>query len=287
MPFVLNVLSLLLLIFFIYSILGVFLFHETQTGKVLDEYTNFSNFGMAMIALLRISTGEEWNIIMYDFKDGWTAPLYFLSFVVITSFVMLNMFIMVILQQYDDHHNNPRSPLEIFKTHVKHFKKTWSIYSYNYGGFRIKNGNFIDFMRDLPEPLGIAYDTPKIETERIKAVLDLYVDEDGFIYFYDVLYHLLRRNEGKFNFTRRTQDKFIKKMIEKEERAVKAQIQNKIEKFQNSIVNRVYKKDRGDFEEDIKTSMFVSMILMRNILGRWHRYAYERKLMREDGITPS
>jgi len=97
MPFVLNVLSLLLLIFFIYSILGVFLFHETQTGKVLDEYTNFSNFGMAMIALLRISTGEEWNIIMYDFKDGWTAPLYFLSFVVITSFVMLNMFIMVIL----------------------------------------------------------------------------------------------------------------------------------------------------------------------------------------------
>ena len=95
------------------------MFHETRTGKILDEYTNFSNFGMAMIALLRISTGEEWNIIMYDFHEGWIAPIYFISFVTITSFVMLNMFIMVILQQYDEHHKSPESPLQIFKKHIK------------------------------------------------------------------------------------------------------------------------------------------------------------------------
>jgi hypothetical protein len=98
LPSIFNVLSLLLLIFFIYSILGVFLFHEKTSGDIVDDYTNFKNFGQAMISLIRISTGEEWNVIMYDLEDGPIAPIYFISFVVITSFVMLNMFIMVILQ---------------------------------------------------------------------------------------------------------------------------------------------------------------------------------------------
>jgi voltage-gated sodium channel len=99
LPSVLNVLSLLLLIFFIYAILGVFLFYRVTDGKAVDsEYTNFKNFGLAMITLLRVATGEEWNVVMYDYIDETPAAIvYFLSFVTITTFVMLNMFIMVIL----------------------------------------------------------------------------------------------------------------------------------------------------------------------------------------------
>ena len=95
-----NVLSLLLLLFFIFAILGVNLFNNVKTGNVIDEYTNFYDFDNAMIALLRIATGEEWNMIMYDCArvNGSAIPsLYFTSFVIMTSFVMLNMFIMVIL----------------------------------------------------------------------------------------------------------------------------------------------------------------------------------------------
>ena len=97
LPAVLNVTSLLLLIFFIYAVLGVFLFHDIRDGKIIDNYNNFSNFGMAMILLLRISTGEEWDIIMYDVEDNILGPLFFISFVTIISFVMLNMFILVII----------------------------------------------------------------------------------------------------------------------------------------------------------------------------------------------
>ena len=75
----------------------MFLFHDVKDGNIIDNYNNFSNFGMAMILLLRISTGEEWNIIMYDVEDAIVGPLFFISFVTITTFVMLNMFIMVIL----------------------------------------------------------------------------------------------------------------------------------------------------------------------------------------------
>ena len=32
----------------------------------MDTHANFSNFGYAILTLLRVSTGENWNGIMYD-----------------------------------------------------------------------------------------------------------------------------------------------------------------------------------------------------------------------------
>jgi hypothetical protein len=62
----LNVFCLLLLVFFIYAVLGVFIFHNIKSGEVIDDYTNFKNFGQAMMILFKVSTGEDWNLIMYD-----------------------------------------------------------------------------------------------------------------------------------------------------------------------------------------------------------------------------
>ena len=105
-----NIFMLLVLIFFIYSVLGVFLFGNVNEGIIISRYTNFNNFGNAMITLLRISTGEEWNRIMEDCQltgiecsPGRTcgsklAPIYFFSFVIVCSYVMLNLFILVIIQ---------------------------------------------------------------------------------------------------------------------------------------------------------------------------------------------
>lgn len=61
-----NVFVLLLLVMFIYAVLGVFIFNEIKYGSVIGEYRNFHNFGEAMLILLVISTGEDWNMIMYD-----------------------------------------------------------------------------------------------------------------------------------------------------------------------------------------------------------------------------
>ena len=53
---------------------------------------NFSNFAMAFLMLFRMSTGEDWNLVMYDCaaqpggcEDLGTcgtpwAPLYFIAF---------------------------------------------------------------------------------------------------------------------------------------------------------------------------------------------------------------
>lgn len=93
-----NVLALLLLIFFIYAIFGTFLFYELKAGSVINEYHNFWNFHESMITLAKIATGELWTVTMNDcLKVSFLAYPYFISFQIIVCLIMINMFIMVIL----------------------------------------------------------------------------------------------------------------------------------------------------------------------------------------------
>merc|ERR1712054_86338 len=67
-----NLGLLLFLLFFIYAALGIELFGRlactTNHGcDGISEYANFKNFGMAMLVLFRLSTGDNWNGMM---KDG-------------------------------------------------------------------------------------------------------------------------------------------------------------------------------------------------------------------------
>jgi len=59
-PKLLNVLILLFLTMFIYSVLGVFLFKEVTTGVILrDDFVNFKHLHESMLTLFRCSTGES------------------------------------------------------------------------------------------------------------------------------------------------------------------------------------------------------------------------------------
>lgn len=55
-----------MLFFFIFSVLGWFLFKDVTDGDAIDDYNNFSNFGYAMLTLFRCSTGEDWALFMFD-----------------------------------------------------------------------------------------------------------------------------------------------------------------------------------------------------------------------------
>lgn len=66
LPSLMNTGALLFLVFFIYSILGVFLFKDVTQGDTIDDIVNFSNFSNAIITLFRCSTGENWYVIMFD-----------------------------------------------------------------------------------------------------------------------------------------------------------------------------------------------------------------------------
>lgn len=65
-PVLFNVFMLLMLIFFMFSILGVFMFGNVKSGDVIDDLKNFNNFFNAFLLLFAITTGEDWNKIMFD-----------------------------------------------------------------------------------------------------------------------------------------------------------------------------------------------------------------------------
>jgi len=59
-----NVILLLTLVYFMFAILGVFLFSEVNEGEIINEYKNFSAFWPSLFTLLAVSTGENWNILL-------------------------------------------------------------------------------------------------------------------------------------------------------------------------------------------------------------------------------
>ena len=106
---------LLILLFYIYAAMGVFLYGE-------NDPIHFGNLHMAMLSLFRIVTLEDWTDVMYIAMYGCdnygydgnedlcvnpsASPLggaiFFVSFVLIGTMIVLNLFIGVIMTSMDE-----------------------------------------------------------------------------------------------------------------------------------------------------------------------------------------
>ena len=56
-----NIGALLVLIIYMYSILGMILFGGQVRNGLMNEYMNFENFWNAFITLFTVTTGDSWN----------------------------------------------------------------------------------------------------------------------------------------------------------------------------------------------------------------------------------
>jgi len=70
-----NIGSLLLLLIYIYTILGVQLFAKVLVQGAFNEYANFQEFWKAFMLMIRCSTGEAWNELMFSAAVQPTAIL--------------------------------------------------------------------------------------------------------------------------------------------------------------------------------------------------------------------
>ena len=92
-------------------------FHPCQG---LGEHAHFRSFGMAFLTLFRIATGDNWNGIMKDTlreecEDGddclqnccvspYFAPLFFVVFVLMAQFVLVNVVVAVLMKHLEESH---------------------------------------------------------------------------------------------------------------------------------------------------------------------------------------
>merc|ERR1712196_17113 len=101
---------LIFLLLYIYGVLGVFVFGD-------NDKKYFGDLGTALITLFRVMTMDHWGEVLYielygcnqeysaRDKDRWgcdkssggfVAVLYFLTFIMVVSFIILNLFIGVV-----------------------------------------------------------------------------------------------------------------------------------------------------------------------------------------------
>lgn len=124
-----NIGGLLILIMYIYSIIGIIYFGDIKRNGNMSEYINFETFSSAFITLFTVATIDSWNLTMSSFtysleawnqcvenpsfedyqKNGYktigcgskaNAFLFFVSYMFIVSLVFLKLFIAIILEGY-------------------------------------------------------------------------------------------------------------------------------------------------------------------------------------------
>lgn len=67
LPILLNIFGLTALVFFMYAVLGMNLFGAINTNQSsLNRQAHFSSFGVAMLTLLRVATGDDWTLVMHE-----------------------------------------------------------------------------------------------------------------------------------------------------------------------------------------------------------------------------
>lgn len=90
-----HVLMLMSIIFYIYAVTGFHLFHE-------HDAEHWGTLGAALLTLFQMVTLEGWVDIMETAMEmhAWSW-IYFISFVLLGTFVMLNLFIAVVINNLD------------------------------------------------------------------------------------------------------------------------------------------------------------------------------------------
>ena len=91
-----HIMLLMSIIFYVYAIAGYQLFHQ-------HDPEHWGNLALSMLTLFRVVTLEDWTDVMYTALElyNW-AWIYFISFIFMGTFVIINLFIAVVLNNLEE-----------------------------------------------------------------------------------------------------------------------------------------------------------------------------------------
>ncbi|KAL1265915.1 hypothetical protein QQF64_003942 [Cirrhinus molitorella] len=167
---------LIAILFFIYAIIGMQLFGnlalEIEEGSAINEHNNFRTFIMALMLLFRSATGEAWHEIMLACLGGMKcdgnsgneglecgsnfAYAYFVSFIFLCSFLMLNLFVAVIMDNFE---YLTRDSSILGPHHLDEYVRIWAEYDPAACG-RIHYKDMYSLLRVIDPPLGLGKKCP-------------------------------------------------------------------------------------------------------------------------------
>jgi hypothetical protein len=199
-PAFMNVGGLLALVTFIYAVLGVQLFTYVMPGEELNEQRNFGSFGSSYLLLVQVLTGDNWSGLMYDSMVGPERgcdpdlvptncgnPLaipYFLSYTIIGAFVLLNLVVAVILENFTALGNV--NPDLVSATDIASFGEAWSHFDEDASGF-ITMADLAELLLTVSPPLGLGEEASLRQAKEVVATLGLPADEQDLVEFQSVV----------------------------------------------------------------------------------------------------
>uniref|UniRef100_G3PGW6 Voltage-dependent P/Q-type calcium channel subunit alpha-1A n=1 Tax=Gasterosteus aculeatus aculeatus TaxID=481459 RepID=G3PGW6_GASAC len=199
---------LIAMLFFIYAIIGMQLFGniaiEEDGESAINQHNNFRTFVMALMLLFRSATGESWHEIMLsclgskgcDPLSGNNEPecgsqfayLYFVSFIFFCSFLMLNLFVAVIMDNFE---YLTRDSSILGPHHLDEYVRIWAEYDPAACG-RIHYKDMYSLLRVIDPPLGLGKKCPhRVACKRLLR-MDLPVADDNSVHFNSTLMALIR-----------------------------------------------------------------------------------------------
>ncbi|KAM4562813.1 dihydropyridine-sensitive L-type skeletal muscle calcium channel subunit alpha-1-like isoform 2-T2 [Odontesthes bonariensis] len=215
-----HVALLIVMLFFIYAVIGMQIFGKVALvdGTQINRNNNFQTFPQAVLMLFRCATGEAWQEVMMasmygkkcdpksDFLPGeeYTcgsnfAVFYFLSFYCLCAFLILNLFVAVIMDNFD---YLTRDWSLLGPHHLDEFKKIWAEYDPEATG-RIKHLDVVTLLRSIQPPLGFGKFCPHGSACKRLVGMNMPLNSDGTVTFNATLFALVRtalkiKTEGNF-----------------------------------------------------------------------------------------
>lgn len=176
---------------------------KLDTDTAIHENNNFRSFPQAVLVLFRSATGEAWQNIMLDSTDkaecaasvndtsgcgSWVAIPYFISFYVLCSFLIINLFVAVIMDNFD---YLTRDWSILGPHHLDEFIRLWSEYDPDAKG-RIKHLDVVTLLRKISPPLGFGKLCPhRVACKRLVS-MNMPLNSDGTVLFNATLFAVVR-----------------------------------------------------------------------------------------------
>ncbi|GAB6022011.1 hypothetical protein CHUAL_006163 [Chamberlinius hualienensis] len=206
---------LIAMLFFIYAIIGMQVFGNVRldSSNGINRHNNFQTFISGLMLLFRCATGEGWQTIMLactanktcapsesESEHDQTGPpqtcgsslsyLYFVSFIFFCSFLMLNLFVAVIMDNFD---YLTRDSSILGAHHLDEFVRVWAEYDPNATGL-IHYTEMYDMLRNMDPPLGFGNKCPSRLAYKKLIRMNMPIVEDGKVKFTSTLFALIREN---------------------------------------------------------------------------------------------
>ncbi|XP_065528855.1 sodium channel protein type 2 subunit alpha-like isoform X5 [Lathamus discolor] len=212
LPALFNIGLLLFLVMFIYAIFGMSNFAYVKREVGIDDMFNFETFGNSMICLFQITTSAGWDGLLAPilnsgepdcdpYKDHPGSSVkgdcgnpsvgifFFVSYIIISFLVVVNMYIAVILENFSVATEESAEPLS--EDDFEMFYEVWEKFDPDATQF-IEYSKLSDFAASLDPPLLIA------KPNKVQLIaMDLPMVSGDRIHCLDILFAFTKRVLGE------------------------------------------------------------------------------------------